>query len=316
MAILAADLGGTTIKVGLVDGERLLQQSKLPAESGSGLARRLEPLAIEFNRLMSNQGVTAEHIDAVVLGPPSLVNTYENRIESTNAKYSDSKSLDLDKWGQQWQAPFILENDANAALAGEWQYGAGRGCDNLALLIVGTGVGTAAIVEGRPLRGASGHAGVLGGHVTVMFDDELCECGNVGCVEEIASTRTLEAQARKHPQYEQSVSKTRGAGDWDYELLFEAADQRDPVAVDLRDQNFRAWGTATVGLVHAYDPERIIVSGGVIRRSEEIVSAIANYVDRYAWQGTLKTQVVADQLGDAAALLGLAYLAKQRGATP
>src|SRR6478736_1146438 len=101
--------------------------------------------------------------------------------------------------------PLALENDANAALAGGWQYGAGRGFQSVVLMTLGTGVGTSAVVDGVPLRGQHGQAGCLGGHVTVNIDGERCVCKNIGCVESEASTWALPTHARRDPDFATST---------------------------------------------------------------------------------------------------------------
>src|SRR5690606_25998850 len=105
----------------------------------------------------------------------------------------DAPSLDLTGWCREaFGAPLVLENDANAAMIGEWRFGAGQDHDHAVMMIFGTGVGVSAITDGRLLRGAHGYGGVLGGHQTINLHGRLCPCGNMGCVETEASTWVLQ----------------------------------------------------------------------------------------------------------------------------
>src|SRR5262245_60163324 len=122
---LAADLGGTKIKLGVVRGGRVLADGAIDAASRAGLAPRLPVIAQAFRDLCGKANV--KEIAAVGMAFPSIVDPKLNAITSTNDKYPDAKGFDLAGWAKrEFNAPIKIENDANAALAGEWQFGAGR----------------------------------------------------------------------------------------------------------------------------------------------------------------------------------------------
>src|SRR5262249_29473232 len=133
---------------------------------------------------------------------PSLIDSRTGRVLAAYGKYADAPQIDLPQWSRKTlRLPLIIENDARMALLGEWQAGAGRGCDDLVMVTLGTGIGTAALIEGIVVRGRHGQAGVLGGHLTVQQDGRQCTCGNRGCAEAEASTSvlpTLAAQSRDY----------------------------------------------------------------------------------------------------------------------
>ncbi|MBN1917264.1 MAG: ROK family protein [Verrucomicrobia bacterium] len=311
MKILAADLGGTSIRLGLVDDTRVLADASVASRAGDGLAARLPAMDATFAALCDRAGVERVSIDAVGLALPSLVNVRTNRIESTDDKFPDAAAVDLDAWAREsWSSPVVLEGDANAALAGEWLCGAARAFDNVCLMALGTGVGTAAIVDGRLLRGASGYAGILVGHTTIDVDGVTCGCGNVGCVETIGSTWALTTLARRHPAYAESA--LRDIDNIDYETVFRVAATGDQVAIDLQGRSLRAWGAAAVTLIHAYNPQCIVLTGGVMRSGDIVLNTLRRYVEQHTWQGQIKAELVPAQLGTAAALLGMGYLAARR----
>lgn len=192
MTVLACDLGGTRLKIGVVREGRVLAQTVEPAHSHLGLAPRLPVLKDVWLRLLDGIGLKLADCAGVSVAFPSLIDRSTGRILAVYGKYHDSLDIDLRAWARsELGLPLAIENDARMALIGEWQAGAGQGCDNLVMITLGTGLGVCAIIEGRILRGRHGQAGVLGGHLTVRYGGRLCTCGNLGCAEAEASTAFL-----------------------------------------------------------------------------------------------------------------------------
>jgi glucokinase len=179
-------------------------------------------------------------------------------------------------------------------------------------MTLGTGVGTSAVIDGVPLRGQHGQAGCLGGHVTVNVDGVRCVCGNIGCVESEASTWALAKLARADAAFAASALARDEV--LDYRAVFAHASAGDKLAVAMRDRAIRVWSAAAVTLVHAYDPELIVLGGGIMKTPEPIVSQMQAYVSAHAWVGWGMPRVVAGELGDSAALLGLDYFARRAAA--
>lgn len=306
---LAADLGGTTIKLGVVRAGRVLAQGAIDAASRGGIAAKLPEIEATWRGLLASAGVdAARDVAGVGMAFPSLIDPKTHVITSTNDKYPDAKGFDLAGWARgAFGVPIAVENDANAALAGEWQYGAGHGCRSCVIMTLGTGVGTSAVVDGVPLRGQHGQAGCLGGHFIVNAFGRACTCGGVGCVETEASSWALPAIARSHPGF--ATSALAALPEVSYAALFRLAGEGDAVASELRDRSIRVWSAAAVNLVHAYDPEVVILAGGIMRSPEPTVSMMQKFIDDHAWVGWGRVRVVKGELGDAAALLGVSYLA-------
>jgi glucokinase len=306
---LAIDFGGTRIKAGVVVDGRVAAIRVVDAESRGGLAARLPVIVDACRDACAEAGTSIDRAAGIGMGLPCIVRG--GRITSTIDKYPDAKSIDLPKWARDALGlPLALENDANAACAGEWQFGAGRGSSSMVLMTLGTGVGTSAIIEGAPLRGQHGQAGCLGGHVTINIDGARCVCGNVGCVESEASTWALAKFAKADPAFAASPLSREDV--LDYRAVFRHADAGDTLATKLRDRAIRVWSAAAVTLVHAYDPELIVVGGGIMKTPGPIVSRMQAFVNEHAWIGwDGKPRVVAGELGDSAALLGLDYFARR-----
>src|ERR1035438_3648396 len=124
------------------------------------------------------------------------------------------------------------------------------------MITLGTGLGTAAVIEGKLLRGQHGQAGVLGGHSTVRYGGRDCSCGNIGCAEAEASTAFLEKIAATLPEW--NSSSLRKLATLNYAAVFKYAAAGDSCAVKLRDHSLLVWATLAANLIHAYDPEIVI----------------------------------------------------------
>jgi len=242
---------------------------------------------------------------------PSLVDIQTNRVRTAYGKYDDATELDLARWAREsLQMPLVIENDARAALIGEWKLGAGSGCNDLVMLTLGTGLGTAALVEGQLVRGRHGQAGVLGGHFTILQGGRLCTCGNRGCAEAEASTSVLPLIARERPDFSSSVLRNQDI--IDYASVFRLARENDTCAVALRGQAIDVWSAVIVNLIHAYDPERVIIGGGIVAGADDFFSDLERQIQIHAHTPWGRVEILPAQLGDAAALFGGEILARER----
>jgi glucokinase len=308
MPTVAIDFGGTRIKLGVVDRGRTLALRVLDAEARAGLAARLPAIEQAIRDACAEAGIPPASCRGVGMALPCLVRG--DRIVSAIDKYPDATTMDLPAWGRAALGlPVVVENDANAALAGEWQYGAAAGFQSVVLMTLGTGIGTSAVIDGVPLRGQHGQAGCLGGHVTVNLDAEPCVCGNIGCAESQASTWALPQHARRDAGFAASALAREPV--LDYRAIFAHADAGDALARKLRDRALKVWSAAAVTLVHAYDPEAIVLGGGIMKSPGPIVESMQAWLDRHAWVGWGKVKVVRGRLDDSAALLGLEYLVER-----
>jgi glucokinase len=310
MTVLACDFGGTRIKLGLVRNGALLTQQTLPAHSDRTLAERLETVARALSDLCQTQGLKIAQCAGLGLSFPSTIDVQNARIIDYWGKFSDATDFDLRDWARNsLGVPVAIENDARMALIGEWRYGAGRECDNLVILTLGTGLGTAAVVEGKLLRGRHGQAGIYGGHLTVRYGGRPCSCGNIGCSEAEASTSVLQDLARNHPEFRSSGLTHEEV--IDYAAVFRLAKQGDTLAQELRDHSLEVWSATVVNLIHAYDPEQAVLGGGIMASAESILPAIRRHVAKHAHTPWGKVEIKSSLLGDSAALFACEWLIQE-----
>jgi glucokinase len=293
MKALAVDLGGSHAACAVVSDREVRAVETVSLEAAHGLAGALPSIAGALKRAAASAGVAVPDCAGLSFGFCGLVDPEAGRVLSTNAKYDDAPRLDL---------PFRIENDARLALLGERHAGAARGTDDAVMMTLGTGIGGVAMIGGRLLRGKHFQAGVLGGHLVADFEGRPCTCGGVGCVEAEASTWALPGLCRESPGFAASALARRER--LDFEGLFDCAAEGDAVAVAVRDRCLGVWAAGAVAMVHAWDPEVLVVGGGVMRSRAAVLPAIEARVHRHAWTPWGKVSVRAAALGERAALLG------------
>lgn len=311
MTVLACDMGGTRIKFGIVRAGAVLATEVIPAHSDKGLRPRLPALAQALRDLCAREGIALGDCDGIAISFPSLVDVRTGRILAEYGKYSDGPDVDLRAWAREALGmPLAIENDARMALIGEWRHGAGRGSDDVVMITLGTGLGTSAVVQGHVVRGKHGQAGCLGGHTTVRYGGRPCTCGNVGCAEAEASTAFLAKIAAERADFAPSALSREPV--IDYAAVIRHATAGDPCARALLDHSVRVWGSLAVNLVHAYDPEIVVLGGGIMASADVILPAVREYVLRYAHTPWGKVKVVASELGDRAGLIAAEWLVHEQ----
>ena len=294
MWTLGIDIGGTRIKAGLVDAGGAVAGSRAgPTPAGlQALEAALHSLVGEFSSRAGAAGVASKGI----INPA----TTEVEVLPGTLHYLEGHRLgDLIRPCLPPGVPIFADNDARAALAGEVMWGAARGRSHVVMLTLGTGVGGAVLAEGRLLRGKRGVAGHLG-HLTVDPDGAVCICGNQGCLETVFSARAIESEALSAVRRGCDSELTERFRDCPQSLtcqaVFEAAQAGDRVARLIRDRALTYLAGAVAGLVHAYDPEVVIVGGQIAEAGPALFDPLRTAV---AWRtrGLLRCEVPIVQAG-------------------
>jgi len=305
MRIIAIDLGGTRIKIGLVKMGEIQHLTIKKVSSANGLKPHLAFIKEKIRNIIQME----DRIQGVVIAFPGLVNTTNNTIIDTSAKYDDTPEINLAAWIRtETGLELRMENDARLACLGEWQFGAGRNYSDMVMCTLGTGIGSSAIMDNKIVRGKHFQAGVLGGHFLIDFNNKLnrCSCGNFGCVEALASNWMIKNLAETHPLYhESSLYKV---DEIDLALVFKLSKAGDKLSALLQEHCLTAWAAGMVNLIHAYDPEIVVVGGGVMHSKEVIIPFFRSYIAGHAWCPSGTPTIVAAKHPDTAALLGAYFL--------
>jgi len=303
MLALSLDMGGTHIGCGVVRDDELLGSASLDSELARSLESLLPSIAEMLRTLLKDNGVTAEECDGIAVGFPGIVDVRNGRILSTLKKYEDAIHLDLGQWAiEQFGLSLRMENDARMALLGEQYAGSVRGVQDIAMITLGTGIGAAAMMLGKLVRGAHAQAACLGGHMPVNYLGHKCTCGNVGCAEAEASGWSLPRIVRETRGFKKS--SLANVARIDFRALFTAARNGDAVASAVQQHCLKVWAANAVALVHAYDPEVVVFGGGVMQSADDILPFVEEHVEKHVWTSWGTPRVCAAALGGNAALLG------------
>lgn len=299
--LYALDVGGSHLGCALVERGAIVARQTISVPDARSWVALTPAIEAAFARMGGGA-------DGLAIAFPALVDPLGPRVLSTpRGKYEDAVGFDFAAWAHARLGVEVrIELDGRMALLGERHAGALIGVDDAVLLALGTGIGTAALIGGALVRGRSGQASVLGGHVTVSLDGPLCICGNIGCAEAEASTWALPRLAEQF-----DARSLRAAPVLDFETVFREARGGDTGAIRVRDHCLHVWSVAALTMVHAFDPAVVLVTGGVLRAADEILPAIRAHIARHGWIASGAPQVVAGTLGSDAALLGAEALFAQ-----
>ncbi|MDR3261468.1 MAG: ROK family protein [Tannerella sp.] len=306
MYTIAIDLGGTIVKIGLVHQGTVLEETQLDSNLAMGLTANLPRIQNVIDGLLSQHNIAPSQLGGIGLAFPGLVNPKESKVLSTNQKYDDARGFDLCGWVKaHWGVPFYIDNDARLAVVGEWYRGAALGCDNVVMVTIGTGIGTGVIIDGKVLYGPHFQAGSLGGHFVLDYKGRKCSCGNIGCIETMASSFFLPTIIREHPDLSDTF-KQEAAG-YDFKEIFNLSRRGHREATLLRNECMDVWTAAVVTYIHAYDPEMIVIGGGISKSKDILFPYMEKKVNELAWCPSGKVIITGAALGDRAALVGLDY---------
>lgn len=310
---IGIDLGGTNIKVGLVDrGNRITAKKSVKTMVERPWQQVVADMANTALALLREQGVALEQCSALGIGSPGTVDAgagvvaYSNNFgwENIPLVAELSKTIDL---------PMAITNDANAAALGEVVAGAAAGCTNAILLTLGTGVGGGIILDGRVFEGGFAGGAELG-HTTLIAGGEPCTCGRRGCLEAYASATALIRQAaRAARDVPQSLLNTLCGGDparMDGKMPFDAAEAGDPAGQRVVDDYINGLGDGITNLINIFRPEKIILSGGVCAQGSALTDPLNAYTHRYSFGGdkAFIPPVITATLGNDAGIIGAANL--------
>jgi glucokinase len=304
---LAIDLGGTQLRAALVDASgSILCKLSRPTLADAGPAKLVEQIAALAGAVIGESrsrppraaGISSpgpiDTIAGVALGIPTLRGFHDFPLRTALAE-----ALAL---------PVVLENDGIAAAIGEWRFGAGRGFADLVYVTVSTGIGGGVIAGNRVLRGRRGMAAHVG-HMSFMAGGEHCFCGNRGCFEAYASGSAFAARAAREAAVHPSTRLGRGGAPVSAPEVFAAAAAGDDLAARLVAEEARLLGLGFASLLHLYDPQLIIVGGGLSQQFHVLEAGIAAAMRGAAMPAFRDTPVVKAALGVDSGLLGAAALA-------
>jgi glucokinase len=293
---VGVDLGGTKTAVAAVDGTGAIRaRLTLPTEAELGFDRAVRRLGEAIEQVCAQASWKPEALRGIGIGCAGPVDPARGLINNPYTLAGWDRCDLVTPLRARFGVPVRLENDADAAALGECFAGAGRDFDPVVMLTLGTGVGGAAIVEGRIYRGAGGEHPELG-HVLVAEDGPECYCGARGCLESLASGTALAAAGRP-------------LGYTDARAVIAAARAGETAARAVLDRALAAVAAAAWTLFHTFLPRRLILGGGIAEEHFDLFAAAMNARLARATQFTVSAvELVPAALGNDAGVVGAAAL--------
>ncbi len=318
LPVLAVDLGGTKIVAAIVSNQgRVVAKEYCPTLADEGPQAVIKRILSTIDRLLSKQNMDLSQLDSISLAAAGVVDSDRGLITSSPnlPGWHDIPLRDTVK--EKYGVNTFLINDASAAALGEHRFGAGRGVNNLIMLTVGTGIGGGIIIDGKLYLGACGSAGEIG-HMTIDIHGPECSCGNIGCLEMLASGTAVarEAIKRIHQGEKSSLTEMMSGRveDITAETVEAAAAGGDALASEIITEAATYLGIGMVNLVNIFNPEMIIVGGGMAKMGDRLLEPARQVVAERAFQLPVQAvSIVTAQLGNDAGVLGSAVFVRRQG---
>ncbi len=311
---VGADIGGTNIRAGVVDENgRILGEARRPALAEGGLRAAVERCIEAIEEAIDKAGFTIKDIRAIGLGVAGALKSSEG-ICVFSPNFADSRGVPiLPPINAALGLPSFMLNDVAVQTLGEHTFGAGRGYNNMVMITLGTGIGGGAIIDGDLRIGPTeGFAEV--GHMTIEPDGPFCNCGNRGCWEALAARDAIVRRAVTKMQQGRQTTIAEMVeyrlGSITPALIARCAEQGDAVAVEVLSGTGYYLGIGIANLIQLYNPEAIIVGGGIAQAGRMLFEPILRTVrSRALMVPASSCRILPAQLGDDAGIIGASVLA-------
>lgn len=295
--VIGADIGGTTVKLGLFDsGETLLEKWEIPTRTEHGGGAILPDIAASIREKLAEKAIGHRQVLGIGICVPGPVDEHCVVNKCVNLGWgvfniaSELSALT--------GFPVKAGNDANVATLGEYWKGGGQGCNNMIFATLGTGVGGGIVVEGQLLYGAHGSGAEIGHVVLNRNETAVCGCGKRGCAEQYCSATGVVRLAGLHGMHGVSCKD-----------VFDGAKAGDPVALAVMEEYYEYLGEFLGSLCSVIDPEVVVLGGGVSKAGEMLITGMEPYFHKYVFHAASGTRFALASLGNDAGAYGAFKLA-------
>ena len=306
---IGIDIGGTSIKIGLVDRQlKIVRKSAIPFRCVGG--EKVAAMIFDAISALLKPDLGTQDLESIgVVLPGSIDKTQSIVLDAHNL---DFHNVPFREYLQSHfpNTPVYLANDADGAALGELGAGAFQGAQTAVLLTLGTGVGGGVILGGKMFSGGTGRGAELG-HMTLVNGGELCTCGNHGCVEAYCSASALKRDGiRAMEEHHESLLYKKSGGNADVvdaKFVIDCAKEGDAVAKELFDAYVDHLAAACISVIHILDPEVIAIGGGVCHAGEFLFEPLRKGISKKCFFSS-HGDIVPAVLGNDAGIIGAALL--------
>lgn len=306
---IGIDVGGTTVKLGIFETDgTLLDKWEVPTRKEDGGKHILEDVAASIRHTLQENEIDMDDVVGAGMGVPGPVMPDGYVEVCVNLGWHDRNpqrelSALLDG------LPVKSGNDANVAALGEMWQGGGKGYTDIVMVTLGTGVGGGVIIDEKMIAGKHGLGGEIG-HIHVRDDEtEHCNCGGVGCVEQIASATGIAREARRKMAASEAPSTMRSFGDAiTAKDVLDEAKAGDAMALEVVETVGHYLGLLLAQVALTVDPEMFVIGGGVSKAGQFLIDVIEKYYEHFTPISSNKAKIGLAKLGNNAGIYGAARL--------
>jgi len=309
MYCVGIDIGGMSVKIGVVDNEgRILKKDKVVTDVDGGYIKIIDDIGKSVEKLVDPKD---RDFVGIGIGCPGAINSATGTVDRAyNLKWENVPLAEL--LARYINKPIKVSNDANVAALGETMFGVGRMYENTIFITLGTGVGGGIIIDNKLYEGNESKGAELG-HMVLVVDGEPCTCGRRGCMEAYCSASALIRETRRAMeankdslmwQYSPSLDSVDG------KTAFECSKKGDAAANAVVDYFVKYLGEGMLNFANIFRPQAIILGGGVCAQGDYLIYKLKDYCkDRnYGFYGTPRFDILTAQLGNDAGMIGAAGL--------
>ena len=297
------DVGGTTCKIGFFETNgKLIDKWEIKTNTENNGAAILSDIAQAVDNKLAQEGISKDDVQGVGIGVPGPVksNGVVNRCVNLGWGIVNVE----EELGNLTGLKVKAGNDANVAALGEMWQGAAKGCKDVIMVTLGTGVGGGIIVDGKVVAGFNGAGGEIG-HIQVNDDEtEVCGCGRKGCLEQYTSATGIVRMANTLLNTTDRPSALRNVQYVSAKEVFDAAKQGDELAAEIVDRHGKCLGKALAQIACVVDPEVFVIGGGVSKAGTIITDTTEKYFKEYAFHACKNTKFTLATLGNDAGMYG------------
>ncbi len=302
------DVGGTTCKIGLFETDgKIIEKWEIPTNTSEDGKNILSDVAGSLHKKMSEKHILKEELEGIGVGLPGPVQ--ENGIVPVCVNLG-WKDMDVAKELEKLMDGIRVKagNDANVAALGEMWQGGGKGCDNVVMVTLGTGVGGGIIINGKVVSGSHGAGGEIG-HITVNPHETVsCNCKRKGCLEQYASATGITRLAKEFLSKEHEKSQLDQAEDISAKAVFDAYKNGDYAAGQIVEKFAKILGSALSNIACVADPEIFVIGGGVSKAGKPLLDIVEKYFRQAAFSSCKNTRFALASLGNDAGMYGCVKL--------
>ena len=309
---IGIDVGGTNVKIALVDGEgKIIYSNSVPTYAQMGYEYTVNNIKQAIKDLMKETNTEAKDIQGIGFDFPGQVDCKTGVVKNAPNIPGWVNVPIAQMIEDEFHIPTRIDNDVRCAALGELKFGAGRGCENFVCITVGTGIGSGLVINCKVVRGAANAAGEIGHIKLQMEDGPLCGCGDSGCLEAFASGPSIVAMAQEYLKGGKSAKFRELAVDGEITpyIVAKAAEAGDPVAKRIFEKMGYYIGMGLTSVINLLNPEKIIIGGGVAECGELLLDPIKRTINERAMKVQREAvEIVPAELGNSAGVIGASML--------